>query len=302
MRPHVRFQIGDREAELGHGDIIGRLASAALCLDDARVSEAHAMVSLRAGVMVLLALRRRFYVEGDRLVSEAELEPGMLIKIVSDVELAVEDVVLPPTVVALAVGGRPGVRPYKEPLHNVASLVDGEHLLQHSYVAGAKAHIWSTAGAWRLQLGDDPARDLKLGDHFQVDDAQFELCQVPLVNAAIDPTFGHRPQTLELLTHYDTVHVHVHGSGHVLSVSGIAAKILSELAAIAAPVCWQALATEFWPAEEDRMLLRRKWDVSLSRLRRKLRDAGVRTNLVRADGHGHFELLLYPGDRVRDES
>ena len=35
--------------ELVHGDVIGRVWSAALQLDDGRVSEAHAMVSLREG-------------------------------------------------------------------------------------------------------------------------------------------------------------------------------------------------------------------------------------------------------------
>jgi len=255
------------------------------------------MVSLRAGVMMLLALRRRFYLEGGALVSEAELEPGMVIHIVPDIELVVEDVVLPSTVVAIAVNGGPG-----EPLRSVASLVDGDRLLQHGYVAGAKAHIWSTAGTWRLQLDNAPARDLELGAPFVVGHTKFELCEVPLGRADIDPTFGHRPQTLELVTHYDTVHIHIHGAGHALSISGIAAKVLSELAAIEGPIGWQALAAEFWPEEADRTLLRRKWDVNLSRLRRKLRDAGVRTNLVRADGLGHFELLLYPGDKVRNES
>lgn len=49
---------------LGHGDLIGRLWSAALCLSDPRVSEAHAMVSLREGQLRLLALRGLFAIDG----------------------------------------------------------------------------------------------------------------------------------------------------------------------------------------------------------------------------------------------
>lgn len=44
----------DTEWLLGPGDRIGRLASAALTIDDARVSEAHAMISLRGGELRLL--------------------------------------------------------------------------------------------------------------------------------------------------------------------------------------------------------------------------------------------------------
>ena len=48
---------GDRHV-LGVGDLIGRLPSAALVVDDPRVSEAHAIVSLRRAALHLLALRR----------------------------------------------------------------------------------------------------------------------------------------------------------------------------------------------------------------------------------------------------
>ena len=44
------------------GDLIGRMHTAALHLDDGRVSEAHAMVSLRDGSLRLLSLRGGFSV------------------------------------------------------------------------------------------------------------------------------------------------------------------------------------------------------------------------------------------------
>jgi len=46
VRAFTRLLLPDDKAvELGHGDIIGRLWSAALSIPDPRVSEAHAMVS-----------------------------------------------------------------------------------------------------------------------------------------------------------------------------------------------------------------------------------------------------------------
>ena len=85
-------------------------------------------------------------------------------------------------------------------------------------------------------------------------------------------------------------------------LNGLHARLVSELALAGVPVGWEALAGELWPGDEDRLALRRRMDTALSRLRRKLRAAGVRTNLARADGCGHLELLLLDGDVVEDNT
>ena len=77
---------------------------------------------------------------------------------------------------------------------------------------------------------------------------------------------------------------------------------MSEVVAFDGPVPWEVLAKELWPGEDDRNLLRRKLDVNLSRLRKKLRDARIRPDLVRSDGFGHVELFLHDGDRVEDRT
>lgn len=73
---------------LGHGALIGRLWSAELHVNDARVSEAHAMVSLRGRDVRLLALRGRFQVDG-RWLSDVVLAPGMVIGLAKGLELEV---------------------------------------------------------------------------------------------------------------------------------------------------------------------------------------------------------------------
>ena len=81
----------------------------------------------------------------------------------------------------------------------------------------------------------------------------------------------------------------------------MSARIISELVAFDGPVAWEVLAREIWDNEdEDRTSLRRKLDVNLARLRRKLRDRRIRPDLVRAAGTGHFELLLHERDVVED--
>ena len=54
MQPCVVFRGPDGQRHrVPHGGVIGRLSGAALVLRDPRVSEAHAMVSLRGGALHL---------------------------------------------------------------------------------------------------------------------------------------------------------------------------------------------------------------------------------------------------------
>ena len=66
--------------ELVHGDLIGRVWSAALPINDGRVSEAHAMISLREGELRLLGLRGAFALHG-RPTSDLALEAGQRVQL-----------------------------------------------------------------------------------------------------------------------------------------------------------------------------------------------------------------------------
>lgn len=77
---------------------------------------------------------------------------------------------------------------------------------------------------------------------------------------------------------------------------------MAELISLGGPASWEVVAGEIWPEEGDRLVLRRKWDVNRARLRGRLREDRIRPDLVRADGTGNFELLLYPDDQVEDRA
>ena len=65
MRAVARLLLPDgRDVEVGPGDLIGRTPSAAAVIDDPRIAEAHAFVSLRHGELHLLSLRRMVVVAG----------------------------------------------------------------------------------------------------------------------------------------------------------------------------------------------------------------------------------------------
>ena len=113
------------------------------------------------------------------------------------------------------------------------------------------------------------------------------------------PTTSSR-ESLTVVNRGTTVHIQ-RPRRPVLAVDGLQANILSELAAMQAPAPWELVAGEIWGRREPGRH-RMSWDRALRRLRLRLREGGVREDLVRTDGKGNVELYLYPGDKVVDES
>ena len=81
---------------------------------------------------------------------------------------------------------------------------------------------------------------------------------------------------------------------------GQLARVVTELAAVQQPIAWEDLARPHWPQIDDRDALRRRWDGLLGRLRERLREIRVRTDLVAATRTGLVELVLREGDVVED--
>lgn len=272
--------------------------TAGLVIDDPRVSEAHAMVSLRGGELGLLALRRLFAIDG-KPVSEVTLRPGLRVALAEGVELKVEAVCLPDAVLGLEGPGLPSMV-----LPGVCSLrLSPRTELVASHVAGAEAWIWSTGMDWKLRLNGAPDRSLRPGDSFEIRGQRFFAVSRPLSEAGQKATRveGGVHAPIRLVARYDSAHIHRPGQPvHV--ISGQPGRILSELATMGGLVDWMVVAQQVWPDESDEWLLRRKWDVNLGRLRQKLKEGHVRADLLRSDGLGHIELVLNGSDSVSDES
>lgn len=292
----LRLPTGD-VVELVPGDLIGRTAGAALSLDDPRISEAHALLSLRGGALHLLSLRRMIAVNG-KPVSSVELRRGLVVALADDLTLTVEALHLPGHLPAIEV---PGLG--RRLLGTVASLrAGGPPQLAGRYEPDADAHLWLTDEEWRLQTPGEPPRTLAPDDTFRLGGATVRFVGVPLAAAGQTPTRveGGVQSPLRLITRYDTAHIHRDGRPPLV-VSGRGARILSELASFGGPVSWQMLAAEVWPDHPSPEVLRHRLDVNLTRLRARLRAADVRSDLVRSDGSGQVELLLYEGDSVEEQ-
>lgn len=298
MKPCARLRLPDGTlAELEHGDVIGRLWSAALLLDHPSISEAHALLSLREGAFWLLSLRRRLAVDGVAL-SEVRLEPGLRVELAPDLALVVEELALPDSVPTLETERLPPT---------VLPSVCSVRALPRPHVVGrfdpdAPCVIWTTGDGWRMRLhGKD--QPLHVGHSFQLDGETFRIGSTTLDAAGpgVTRVQGGVHAPLLLVASFDTVHLHREGEP-TLTLTGVQARILSELVALGGPAHWRIVSDSIWPADTMEHSLRKRWDVALTRLRTRLREARVRTDLVRADGRGNFELVLRPEDRVEDRT
>lgn len=297
MHAHARFRLADgSDAILLPGDLIGRTWTAALRIDDPHISEAHAMLSLRGGSLVLLALRGRFLVDGAP-VQDAELRTGQHIALSPETSLLVQSLALPDEALALEGPGLP-----QQVLTRTSSLTLGPPpSLRPGARADADAVLWWTGEGWRARIGLNEAFDLHPGDSLAVADLTFQAVGVPLSTAAADSTRAGVDAALTIVARFDTVHLLRDGQPPLV-LTGQLARILSEVATVAVPIAWDALAGEIWPGSHARSILRRRWDTAMVRLRARLREGGVRPDLVRPSGNGLVEIVLDSADRVIDET
>ena len=284
-----------QSVELAPGEFVGRSAGAALQLDDGRVSEAHAMVSLREGQLQLLPLRGALALAGEP-VSHVALRPGLVVDLAHGVHLTVMEVHLPGEVLGVEAEGLP-----RQMVPSVASiLMDGRIRMVTGWREDAVAHLWSTGEGFRFQAGAHP-QSIGVGDTVQLGKRSLNFVAIPLGEAGPRTTrrMGDFGEPLHLVARFDTVQVHRDGRAPVI-FAGMQARLLSELVAVDGPVSWSVLTLELWPDEDEPGLRRGRLDALLLRIRRRLRSAGLRADLVRTDGAGTIELVRYPHDRIED--
>ncbi len=299
MHAHVVLRGPEgQDVELVPGDFVGRSTAAALQLDDGRVSEAHAMLTLREGQMLLLPLRGGLALAGEPR-SSVVLTPGMVVELADGVGVNVVEVHLPFEVLGVEGDGVP-----KQMLPPVASvlLADGRLRITSGWRSDAAAQVWTTGEGYRLHVAGR-TREIAAGEHLLLGERRLSFVSIPLGEAGPRTTrrYGDFADRLHLIARYDTVQLHREGRAPVI-FSGMQARLLSELVAVNDPLSWSALTLELWPDEDDASLRRGRLDALLLRIRRRLRAAGIRADLVRTDGAGTIELVRYPTDVIEDLS
>ncbi|MBM4365836.1 MAG: FHA domain-containing protein [Deltaproteobacteria bacterium] len=286
---------GGLAVELVPGDIVGRATTAALQLDDGRVSEAHAMVSLREGQLHLIPLRGGLALQGEP-VSHVVMAPGVQIELAQGLSIAVAEVHLPDLVLGVEAEGL-----LRQMVPAVASILgDSRPRLVGGWREEAIAQLWSTGDGFRVRtaLGTRPVHP---GDEVVAGPHRLRFVAIPLGEAGPRTTrrVGEFGEPLHVLARFDSVQIHREGRSPVI-FAGMQARCLSELVAVDGPLSWTALTAELWPEEDDPQVRRGRLDALLMRLRRRLRATGIRADLVRSDGAGTVELVRYPSDQVED--
>lgn len=300
LRARVSFIGPDgAEASLYPGDFVGRSHAAALRLDDPRVSEAHGMVSLRGDQLKLLALRGMLAIDA-RPLTEVVLQPGLVVRLAKGVSLGVSSVDLPTHTIAIEGEGLD-----RQVLsgHSASLVLASVPVLRRGYVDQAAAYLWSDGEGFCARVGDGEVIRLIDGATFTIGGVSFRAVAVALESLAAPSTrvAGGLHPPLRIVVNFDTAAVH--RPGHPpLGLGGMPARILSELVALDGPAHWSVIAETLWRGIEDDLPLRRRWDRNLARLRVKLRDAGIRPDLIRSDGSGRCELFLYEGDETVDRT
>ena len=285
------------------GAILGRLSSATVRIDDPRVSEAHALVSLRGSELKLLTLRGGLRVDG-RKEADVVLEPGQRVQLARGVELRVLVVELPSSLMALQLA-TPGGDSLGSPVELTRSVYSvlsrPAPAIEPRYHHNAPAHVWNTSDGWSIRLRGSQREQITHGGSWAVEGGVVvQAVGVPLPEAGITETVASDRgySTLRLIDRDGTIHIHPEGDKDSLVLNGKPAQIISELMMMEVLAPWYVVAGEIWPRTRDMKVLRRNWDQCLNRLRRKLRDGSIRDNLVHADGTGNIELFLLPGDTV----
>lgn len=283
----------------GPGAVVGRAFTADVRIDDGRVSEAHAMISLRGGELVLFALRGRVRVDG-RDVTRVTLTAGLHVELAPTVMLAVDHVELPDAVLALEGDGVP-----RQTLVGTTSvlLAPSLHLVTGVHEKAA-AVVWSDGLRWRVRIGEGPVRTLKVGDVVTVAGKALRAVEEPVAKVGVPDTaprstLGGR---LRIVSLFDSVQLWREGEPAPCLLKGQQARLFAELLSVGGPLRWELLARQLWPSDTDVEPLRHRLDVTLAKLRQRLVAAGIRRDLVTSHRNGQLEVLLYPGDQADDRS
>ncbi|MDC0675774.1 FHA domain-containing protein [Nannocystis radixulma] len=281
------------------GGILGRTPNADLYLQDPRISEAHALVSLRGNGLQLLELRGMLFLDGKR-TSAIELARGQQVLLAGSLLLTVEDIHLPSHALVLY-GVRDEPRELSASTYSLVLHRPNDVVLVPGYREGAEGYLWSSADELRIQLRDQPAELVAPERVWTLGESVLRVVAVPTTGFVETLSAAPRDERLRIIARYTSIHFW--RTTEVLIMHGRPAMLLSELVRCGGkPVPWEIIAREIWSRQSERHLLRQNWDRTLGRIRDQLRRAEIRENLVQVDRNGNIELVLGPHDEIVDET
>lgn len=250
------------------------------------------MVSRRREGLALIALRGRVSSDG-KPKTRVTLEPERRIILAGYYPLTVSAISAQGLHLSLVEDGGA----VRVPLDRVISLRETAPPVAF-FDPDAVAHVLGGRAGPRLRQPGRPDQALALGLPFAVAGRTYRLVETsaaPFEHATSDR--GQFEQGLRIVTRFDIAQI-TSDSGRSVNFDGLAARVISELAELKAPVAWTELARILWNTPAD-SATRHRWDQLLVRIRSKLREAGIRGDLVRSNRNGLVELVLGPNDKLQ---
>ncbi|MBX2801857.1 MAG: hypothetical protein KTR31_29530 [Myxococcales bacterium] len=286
--PSVVFVLPDeRRVRMLPGDVLGRGRRSDVVVQDPRVSEAHAMVSLRRGGLWWLPLRPGVH---GQVGPDVLLAPGASVTVLDELQLRVESLTLPATVDVLQVDhGAPIVLDHPE--WHIAASGDarpGPH-------REAVAVLWRTDGRWWCRGGEGPARQLAAGVGMVVGGRQLHLGAVPsdsqgsftADNQPVPPVRIRSWEGFSEVGLGSLAPVRLTGNPHRVF------RLLARLVPDGGTVHWQEVASRLWPHSDWSS----NWYTNLPRIREQLRKKGLPGWLLVCE-NGQVGLGMRQRDRV----
>lgn len=254
--PFCRLSFSDgRVAAVAAGGLVGRSPCSALRIADPRISEAHALVSVRGRELRLIALRGQFGL-GGRTEYEISLEPGQVVTLAPGLDVIVAEVHLPESVLAVRLGeDRP--RELSGPIYSVvtAPAVD----LVPRYEPDAALVFWTDGERWYRHAPGASAERLRPGEAWEIGGERVRAESVPLAFTEPTSTSGRPEPRLRIVARHTTVHIERKRRLPVV-IDGVPGRVLSEVAIIGVPVSWEVVAREIWGQDAARATLRSSWE------------------------------------------
>lgn len=229
--------------------------------------------------------------------------PDQVIQLARGLDLAVVEVVVGDVV------GIEGPLVPSQVLPPIASLFPATGAVVPGLQSGAGALLWRAGETLNVRIAGRADATIAPGDTIELPVADgpahvYRITSIPFGGADVSSTVRDASLApLRLVLRFDTVHIH--RGDVVIAIDGLPARVVTELGLMGVPVEWRTVARAIWPDDLgtiDDTMLRQRWDRVLRRVRTRLREAGLRADLVRMDGLGRVELLLGSRDRVEDQT
>lgn len=278
----ARFRLPEGpEVAVLPGGILGRLSTASLRLADPRVSEAHAMVSLRGQELRLLSLRGWLWVDGQHVL-EVVLTEGLVVGLCPDLLLTVTEVNLPSTLLALRCPDD-SVHPLHAHLGEAASLIGGP---PWALVAGhrleARARL-TVADGWFVSVDAGPPVELLPGGRLCLAGLELGIEEVPFVGGGATQTATQGAPRCGCAVGLNAT-TFSQGERRVLTLRGRPHQLLAELAAYGPgeQVGWRFVSELIWTDIKEEQGLLNNFHKTLRVLRKKLCESGLPLDLVQS--------------------